>query len=92
MHDFFGLPTGRFGQAVQLSVGSPLENLGIPVVESSMATFEEILTIRSWFIAFYNNNFVCIHCQCTCHFSHEPSAKVHFNKRLSVEIKLESSR
>ena len=52
--------------------------MGTPVVESSTATFQ-----RNRFL---QQQLRLHHCQCACHFSHERSAEVRFNKRLSIEI------
>ena len=86
--DFFGLPTGRFGLAVRRSTSVGWK-MGTPVVESSTATFQRNqLTFAAWILVhrFLQQQLRLHHCQCAYHFSHERSAEVRFNKRLSVEI------
>ena len=65
--DFFGLPDGRFmHDAVATSVGwksfrKPGNSRGLEV-DGNLVKNWVTVTLRSWFIAFYNNKFVCIHC------------------------------
>ena len=68
--DFFGLPDGRFVRAARrssyTSVGwkflrKPGNSRGLEV-DGNFVKNQVTVTLRSRFIAFYNNNFVCIHC------------------------------
>ena len=74
--------------AVATSVGwkflrKPGNSCGLEV-DGNFVKNQVTVTLRSWFIAFYNNKFICIH----CHLLTPVEWRKY--KRLNVEIKLNS--